>query len=125
MEEKKLEQDLAEFLKNRFRNPKKIDDIEEYTEKLKSLHKEISKPNTFKAGDLVIWKKGLKNRARPAENEPCIVIEVLDTPIFDTEKESGTPYFHEPLNLSVGLLADDGDFLIFYFDQRRFELFKK
>lgn len=62
----------------------------------------------FKSGDLVVWKKGLKNKVRPALNEPAIVMDVLTEPLKDENKtSSGTPYFNEPLDLVLGLLDTD------------------
>ena len=75
----------------------------------------------FKKGEVVKWKKGLKNRRLPEENQPAIVIEVLDEPIINSESNSGTPYFREPLNIALGIIDRDGDFLIFHYDKRRFE----
>jgi hypothetical protein len=54
-----------------------------------------------------------------------VVLEVLDPPIADSERESGSTYFREPLSLVLGLFWDQdpgrGDFVIFHFDGRRFE----
>ena len=37
------------------------------------------------------------------------------------KQDSGTPYFNEPLDLILGLIDEEGDFAIFYYDKRRFE----
>jgi hypothetical protein len=54
-----------------------------------------------------------------------VVLEVLDAPIPDSETESGSTYFREPLSLVLGLFWDRepgrGDFVAFHFDGRRFE----
>ncbi|MFP4602559.1 MAG: hypothetical protein ACLFNA_06485 [Halochromatium sp.] len=56
---------------------------------------------------------------------PAVVLEVLDQPIADSETESGSTYFREPLSLVLGLFWDRepgrGDFVAFHFDGRRFE----
>eukprot|EP01105_Mastigella_eilhardi_P004134 TRINITY_DN1547_c0_g1_i1.p1 TRINITY_DN1547_c0_g1~~TRINITY_DN1547_c0_g1_i1.p1 ORF type:complete len:253 (+),score=81.00 TRINITY_DN1547_c0_g1_i1:57-761(+) len=75
----------------------------------------------FQPGDLVHWKPGLKNKKRPAENETCVVLEVLPAPVYDMQKSAGTPYFLEPLSLKLGLLDSDGEFMVFHYDARRFE----
>lgn len=93
---------------------KKIEPLRERFQSLTAVH-------VFKAGDIVKWKEGLKNRRRPKINEPAIVIEyrpVAD--VFTDEKDAGTPYFREPLNLVLGLI-DDGELYIYHFDGRRFE----
>ena len=81
----------------------------------------------FEVGQLVQWKKGMKNRRRPQEGWPAIVMQVFPEPLFDTNPEescAGTPYFREPLDIALGILDSDGDFLIFHYDSRRFEPFK-
>jgi hypothetical protein len=54
-----------------------------------------------------------------------VVLEVLDPPLLDTEKESGSAYYREPLSLVLGVFWDRdpgrGDFVAFHFDGRRFE----
>ncbi|WP_150428428.1 hypothetical protein [Dechloromonas sp. CZR5] len=74
-------------------------------------------------GMLVKWKQGLKNRKRPRPNEPAVVIEILDKPFYDEENGSGTPYFREPMNLVLGMVDDDGEFIIYHYDKRRFRPF--
>jgi hypothetical protein len=73
----------------------------------------------------VTWKPGLKNRRIPRYGEPAVVVSVLDSPISDTDPESGSTYFREPLNLVLGVIWDGergrGDFVTFHFDGRRFQ----
>ncbi len=83
--------------------------------------KVLDKQQKFNPGDLVSWKSGLKNRTKPNYSEPAIVIDVLESPIFDSTNNSGSPYFKEPLDIIVGFVDDDGDFLTMYYDSRRFE----
>lgn len=120
MATKKLETEIADLLKERFRN-RKIENMPAHIAKLQAAREVFGRVYDFKSGDLVIWKKGLKNRARPALGEPAIVVQTLETPLRDQAKESGTPYFNEPLDLALGLLDEDEDFVIFYYDRRRFE----
>ncbi len=75
----------------------------------------------FKSGQAVKWKKGLRNKKFPEENQEAIVIDVLTTPILQHETESGTPYFREPLDLVLAMLDEDNDLVIFHYDSRRFE----
>lgn len=81
--------------------------------------------HTFKPGDLVSWKPGLRNRRFPRYGAPAIVLEVLDEPVRDNEKDSGNTYFREPLGIVLGLFLHDGehrgDFLSWHFDARRFQ----
>lgn|GEM_PF-919457 len=78
----------------------------------------------LKAGDIVRWKKGLSNRKLPAEGQDAIVIEVLTEKNLQKEKDSGTPYYREPLDLALAILDSKGDLVIFHYDQRRFEKVK-
>jgi len=76
----------------------------------------------FRPGDIVVWKEGCSNRKRPKVDEPCVVIEVLPEPLYGKEKSAGTPYFHEPLDIVLGMLDSDGDLVRYCFDKRRFRL---
>jgi hypothetical protein len=89
----------------------------EFLKKLKSLY---DKKNDFQVGDILIWKKQLKNRKFPDYNEPIIVFEILEDPIFDQKDGLGSPYFNERNDIRAGVYRDD-TLLIFYFDSQRFE----
>lgn len=91
---------------------------------IRLLHERLSslaKHTRFRAGQIVRWKPGLKNRRLPDDGQPAIVVEVLDTPILAREEESGSAYFREPLDIVLGILDSDGDFVMFHYDSRRFE----
>lgn len=125
MADKKLETEIAAMLRERFRN-REIKDMPAHIGKLREAKEVFCKNYEFKVGDLVVWKAGLKNKGRPALNEPVIVMEVLDIPLKDGDKQdSGTPYFNEPLDIALGLVDDDGDFIMFYYDKRRFEPYQE
>jgi hypothetical protein len=125
MAEKKLETEIAEMLRERFRN-RKIENVPEHISKLRLAREGFDKVYDFKSGDLVVWKKGLRNKARPSPTEPAIVMQILEAPLRDKDKQdSGTPYFNEPLDLVLGLIDDDGDFALFHYDKRRFEPFQE
>jgi len=74
----------------------------------------------FQPGDVVQWKVGLKNKRLPKSDQFGVVVETLPSPITDDEKGSSGSYFLEPLDIKIGLIDDDGDFVIFHFDSRRF-----
>jgi hypothetical protein len=92
---------------------------------LRVRYRQFNQPHRFSPGDLVTWKPGLKNRLFPSQSRPAVVLAVLDPPVFDTESESGSPYFREPLDLVLGLFIESGphrgDFLTWHFDSRRFQ----
>jgi len=74
----------------------------------------------FQPGDLVQWKAGLKNKRLPEMDQLAVVVEMLPVPITDEEKGSSGSYFLEPLDMKLGMIDDDGDFVIFHYDSRRF-----
>jgi len=96
---------------------------ESYIQKLQALYESFSKEIEFKPGQLVVWKDGLQNKKLPHKNQPAIVVKVLDSPLFE-DKDSGTPYFQEPLDLVLAVIGENkGELLVFYYDKRRFRLY--
>ena len=85
----------------------------------------LNQRHVFKPGDLVCWKPGMRNRRFPHPGKPAVVLEVLATPILDSDTEAGSTYYREPLDLVLGLFPDEGghrsDFLSWHFDGRRFQ----
>lgn len=117
---------IIELLK-KIRDPSDYEDSltgKERISKLKSLNESYKNKINLKVGDIVQWKVGLKNKKMPDYNESCIVIEILDTPIMDKEAPLASPYYGEKLDLKLGIIADNGDFLTFHYDRNRFELTK-
>jgi len=74
----------------------------------------------FQPGDLVQWKSGLKNKRLPEMDQMAVVVEMLPVPITDGDKGSSGSYFMEPLDMKLGMVDEDGDFVIFHYDSRRF-----
>jgi hypothetical protein len=93
--------------------------------KMKALNtkvKLLEEKHELKEGDFVRWKSGLKNKKYPKEGEPAYVLEVLEKQIIKEDKDPGSPYFREPLDIVLAFLEEeDGDLLIFHYDSRRFE----
>lgn len=94
----------------------------EAVDMLQELWNRLMEAVEFEPGQLVRWKRGLKNRTLPAYGVPAVVIEVVDPPVYDDTKGSGSAYFREPLTLVLGILDDDEELVQFHFDGRRFEL---
>ena len=92
--------------------------------KLQELFSGFRKSYEFREGTLATWKPGMRNKKKPAYNEPVIVVERKQTPEYDMSRDAGTAYFKEPLDLVAGFIDDDGDFVIFHFDSRRFQPFE-
>ena len=84
---------------------------------LKQAFETFNQKNTFKPGDIVEWKPGMKHKR---SNGPFIVVEVLGEPIVDTVGDPGLAYFREPLDLILGAFLN-GDFVTFYYDSRRMQ----
>jgi len=83
----------------------------------------LTEPETpLRPGDIVMWKQGCQNRKRPKSDEPVVVLEVLPQPLYGDEKSSGSPYFHEPLDVVLGMLDSDGDLVRYMYDKRRFRV---
>jgi len=77
----------------------------------------------FQLGQHVKWKAGLRNRLLPDDGDPAIVVEILDPPIVDPIQDSGSPYFQENLDVRLGILDEEGQFQVYFYDSRRFEAF--
>lgn len=93
----------------------------ETIKKLSEIKADFDKGYEFKPNDIVKWKANLKNKTIPDYGEPAIVLEVLREPVFD-EKETGSTYFREPLNIILGILAE-GELISFHYDSRKFQPF--
>ena len=99
--------------------------INDNEERLLALQRHFSAQplNGFKPGQIVQWKPGMQNRRCPKYGEPAIVMEVLNPAVFDNDVNShGSNMFREPLNLVLGIVDSDGDFLCWHYDGRRFEV---
>ncbi len=124
MEDKDVKKTVKEVLS---KEPEKVDASEKLSDEeiiplIRGRYESMSKQHGFSEGMIVRWKKGLMNRKRPRDNEPAIVCKVLGAPIFDNaDNTASTPYFQEPLDISIGLLGPDLEFFVFYVDSRRFE----
>lgn len=77
--------------------------------------------HTFKPGDLVTWKPGLRNKMLPDDGQPGIVIDALAEPVSDGSSDGDLPYFHEALDLAVGVTDRENDVLVYWFDSRRMQ----
>lgn len=113
LQEKERDKDVNEEEENNYG--------EEYIAQLKSVGKSFLKKESLEVGQIVKWKENLKNRKLPRKNQPAIVIAILYQPVISTDKDAGTPYFLETLDIILGVIVENGTFLTFYYDSRRFE----
>lgn len=96
------------------------------TTSLKLVAEEYLAQNLFKPGDLVMWKPHCKNRKIPAHNQPMVVVEYLDPPVYcrNGADNAGSNNAYERLDIRLGCIFDDHDddgaYLATYlFDSRR------
>ncbi len=105
-------------------NQRKRAELVEKAAQLNVLCQTLLETSQFNVGDIVVWKEGLRNKARPEDGELAIVLELLDEPVYDDSDDAGSPYFHEPLSLRLGIIDEDGDFLSYLYDAKRFQKLK-
>jgi hypothetical protein len=89
--------------------------------KLRSRKESLEKVHEFKAGDIVQWKPGLKNRRIPMPGQPAIVLEYLGERGPMADHGVSSCYHDERLDLKVAILDEDGDFNIWHLPAVRFE----
>ncbi len=104
-----------------------VEPAEDAAERLLTLYQRLTngREKALRPGMMAMWKPGMKNRRFPHYGDPAIVVEVLDPPILDHEEEAGSTYYREPLDLLLGILHKDGDFLVYHFDSRRFQPYEE
>lgn len=91
---------------------------------LKKSYEAYISNESLSTGDVISWKPGMRNRTLPNYRQPAIVIEKMQYPIFDESQNAGSQYFHEPLDLRVGFLDDNNQFVTYFYDSRRFEKYR-
>jgi hypothetical protein len=48
-----------------------------------------------------------------------IIVDVLGEEIRDHTQSAGSTYYREPLDVVIGFIDDEGDFLTYYLDSRK------
>ncbi len=82
-------------------------------------YRDLSEKHQFQVGDLITWKRGLKNGKYPRQGYPAIVTRIYDTPLIREDMDSGSNHYREPLDMVI--LVDTGDEVSeFHVDSRRF-----
>ncbi len=98
--------------------------IKEKLQLLKECKDSFNLKHSFKLGDIVKWKPYLKNRTIPDYEEPMIVLEILENPIFDKEEGPNSSYYNEPLDIILGIIDEEDEFISLHFDSRKIQPFK-
>ena len=114
---KKAAKKLAELFRGG-NNPFMGSPKKDTPEQLKALFDSYTNAETFAPGDVVMWKKGLKNKTRPAYGNPAIVVAVDEGAVSDCE--SSAQYFREKISLCIGITDNDGDLIVYHVDPARF-----
>lgn len=96
--------------------PSYLSEPTEYIAKLNKRKSLLGEKSDFQVGDIIVWKDGLKNKRFPQYGEPCIIIHKYPEPI----KEIDASYTEE-LDIQVGLISSDDEFLCFNYDSKRFK----
>lgn len=97
---------------------------EEALKQLSDSYLNYNETGDFKIGQYLKWKKGMKNRYKPEYGMPVVVIDLLKNPIVSEEEESYSPYFREKIDIVIGLIDDDDEFVFIHCDKNRFEPFE-
>ena len=94
---------------------------------LKATQAFVSTLNTnpsFAIGDVVAWKgEEFKNKRCPELSQRAVVSYVYPVAIFSSAGDrSGTSYEFEPLDIRLAFIDEDGDYMKYAYDSRRFRL---
>jgi hypothetical protein len=100
-----------------------VKDIDDFIKRLAKLKTDFDSITEFNEGDIVYWKDGLKNKRIPDYGDLGIVMKVLNPPVIDRQEISST-YFNEILDLQLGFITSNGEFITFVHDSRRFSKIK-
>ena len=92
---------------------------EEYLTKLNKRAISIKEKNDFNVGDILIWKDGLKNKVFPAYGQPAIILERFIPALIDPDVS-----YNEKLDVQIGFISSNDEFLTFNYDSSRFKLYK-
>ncbi len=101
----------------------KYDD--KHIDKLKLCYKNFQKRCSFQGGQIVTWKKYMRNKKLPKDRQPAIVLKILDEPILQDKVPLGSTYYGEVSDMVLGIFHEDGSFLTFYYDSIRFEPYEE
>ena len=87
-------------------------------ERMKKAADAFNRISIFGPGDIVEWKPSLKNKRSEG---PFVVVEVLREAALAETTDGGSPYFREPLDITLGHFDSDGDFMVYHYDSRRLQ----
>jgi hypothetical protein len=91
-----------------------------HIKKLAKRRASLADKRNFEAGNIVIWKEGLKNKRLPNYEQPSIILRSMEPPEVDESDPNS-----EILDIELGFITEDDEFLVFKYDGSRFELYQK
>lgn len=97
------------------------ENIDEAKARLKALFERLEDHNSFKVGDVVGWKDGLKNRTQIPYGKPMVVV-AIDPHHVNPETDVYAHGYRERLDLGVGIIDGDDEFMIVWIDSERVAL---
>lgn len=111
--------DLAEMLAEMGAHGKdKRTPVKDVLDEAQDFVKRYHEAEQFQAGDLVVWKNGMKNMRVPEYGDPVVVLETF-API--RSEGDGTAYGGTPYDMRCIVHKDtDGDLDAISFDSHRF-----
>lgn len=77
--------------------------------------------HTFKVGDIIQWKNGMKNVSYPKTDDPAIVLDVFDAPLDQPQVNSDNAHFLEKPDIAIGTFNDNGIFSVWTAFSGRFQ----
>jgi len=113
---KMLQQAAEQSTDQKDQSPLPSIQAEGHAAQLRDIFKTLEGRTKFKVGALVIRDPNIgRMYKKPRENQPALVIESLNDPIYPTGKDSGSPEFGIPCDTRIMLIDDGGDLLSYWF----------
>lgn len=100
--------------------PDFIKEPTEYAEKLRKRKSLLEQKYNFNVGDIVVWKDGLKNKRVPEYGQPGIILAKHTPPLKDDDEA----IYYEELDITIGFISDEDEFLAYNYDSNRFMVIK-
>ncbi len=108
----------------RSKRPVKDKNVRNSLEEIRKIVADFNPINGLKPGDVVVWKDDMKNLRWPHYNDPIVVVEVFDEPRRFVGKHA-SPHWTDRYDFTAGWFDEDGEFVVYAFDSRRFKRIKR
>ena len=94
-------------------------------EVLKELGQRYLAKSSMVPGDLVTWKKGLRDSRFPEYGKPVVVIEIVPGQRRPLEGDASGNHCGELIEMRIGVTDDDGDLTCFWVNANRFDPYRE